>query len=1263
MLTFNITANTNPGLFAAGPAVDPATGDLNYTPAPDSNGSAEITLVLSDDGGTANGGVDTSAPASFTITVNTVNDPPVAVDDSATTDEDTAVDVDVLANDSDSDGNLDPASVTIITLPGNGGTSINPATGVITYTPDPDVNGADSLVYEVCDDGIPLPAECATATVSIHRQRGQRPASGRCRCGNDRRGHALTITLTGSDIDGDPLTFAVATTPGNGSLGTITQLTPTSASVTYTPNADFNGSDSFTFTANDGTVDSAPATISLTVNPVNDPPAADAAAASTDEDTPVTVTLTGSDVDGDPLTFAIASPPANGALGAITQITPTTAEVVYTPNADFNGSRQLHVHRQRRQRRFGRGHVFSLTVNPVNDPPAASPGMATTEEDIPVTITLTGSDVEGDPLTFAIGTGPANGSLGAISQINPTTAEVVYTPNTGFVGPDSFTFTVNDGIATSPAATVSINVTPGNDPPVANDAMVSTDEDNPVAITLTGSDVDGDPLTFAIVSGPGNGSLGAITQLTPTSASVTYTPNANFFGADSFTFTVNDGTDTSPAATVSLTVNAVNDPPTVVDHTLTTHSAIRIALGVGDSGLLKDGAADVDDPPASLNVQAFGATSANGAVLTLVDPATGTYRYDPPGGFTGPDSFTYEVCDSATSALPVQCATGTVNVTVTGPPLWVVNSAAAAGGDGSLNRPFQSLSNLPGGRATGGRIYLFAGNNAGGHSFFVNEHLIGQGAIGSNFDGFLGVQVPANGSLDTRPAVAGTRPEVGGQGVTLAGGALARGFNISTTGTTGLFGSGAFTGIDVREMAVTTTGATAVSLTGLTGDFTLDSVNASGGANGIVLDNTGSAGTFSVTGDGSTAGSGGTISNLTGANGTSSGIGIRLNQAENVAFNFMQLNDFSNFAIRGTSVTDFTLANSVVSGTNGDSAADDEGSISFDNLLGSASFTNNTISGGFEDNIVVTNNSGLLNRMTVTGGTIGLNSTASGNDGILFESQSSATANLTVSGVTFLGSRGDHVQANALGTSTMDVVIRDNTFQNAHTNSTGGGVTIGGGAASSNINLTYDVSGASANSQTFRDSVSSAITVNPLNGAGSVVGTIRNNKIGVSGQANSGSSGGGAGIAIGCGGALTHSSTVNANDVDRVAGTTGAIDLNTQSSCTLNATVTNNNVNELDGFTFAAIYTFSGGASAADTATICADIRNNTLDGSASFGFDIFVDQLAGSSASYNFPGYGGPAIGGAALDGFLSGQNTLVQPLIDTSSAQNVTGTGSSCP
>src|SRR6056297_3104173 len=723
-LTFAIASAPGSGSLGAITQVDATTAEVVYTPNADFNGADSFTFTVND--GTAD-----SAPATISLTVNPVNDPPAADAGAASTDEDTPVTVTLTGSDVEGD----PLTFAIASAPGSGSlgaiTQVDATTAEVVYTPNADFNGADSFTFTV-NDGT---ADSAPATISLTVNPVNDAPTADAGAASTDEDTPVTVTLTGSDVEGDPLTFAIASAPGSGSLGAITQVDATTAEVVYTPNADFNGADSFTFTVNDGTADSAPATISLTVNPVNDPPAADAGAASTDEDTPVTVTLTGSDVDGDPLTFAIATGPGNGSVGTITQVTPTSASVTYTPSADFNGTDSFAF-------TANDGTVASapatvaLTISPVNDPPAANDGTATTEEDIAVTISLSGSDVDGDALTFAIAGVPSSGALGMITQLTPTTAEVTYTPTTGFSGSDSFSYTASDGTVASAPATISITVTPGNAPPVANDAATSTDEDTPVVITLTGSDADGDPLTFAIASGPASGALGSITQLTPTSASTTYTPNANFFGADSFTFTVNDSTDTSPAATVSLTINAVNDPPTVAAHTLTTHSAIRITLGAADSELLKDGAADVDDASAALAVSALPATSTNGAALTLIDAATGTYRYDPPGGFTGADSFIYEVCDSATSALPVQCATETVTVTVTGPALWIVDPAAPVGGNGSLTAPFQALSSLPGGRAAGGRIFLASGNNAGGHAFVANEHLIGQGATGNTFDGF-----------------------------------------------------------------------------------------------------------------------------------------------------------------------------------------------------------------------------------------------------------------------------------------------------------------------------------------------------------------------------------------------------------------------------------------------------------------------------------------------------------------------------------------------
>ena len=177
-----------------------------------------------------------------------------------------------------------------------------------------------------------------------------------------------------------------------------------------------------------------------------------------------------------------------------------------------------------------------------NSPPVAQNQSVTLSEDSQIDITLIATDPEGDPLTYTIVTQPANGT--AVLTGNT----VDYTPDADYNGPDSFTFTANDGTTDSNLATVSIDVTPVNDAPVASDQSVTTDEDTVIQITLVATDVDGDPLTYAIVTQPTNGTA------VLTGNTVDYTPDANYNGPDNFTFTANDGTTDSNVATVSIDV-------------------------------------------------------------------------------------------------------------------------------------------------------------------------------------------------------------------------------------------------------------------------------------------------------------------------------------------------------------------------------------------------------------------------------------------------------------------------------------------------------------------------------------------------------------------------------------------------------------------------------------------------------------------------------------------------------------------------------------
>lgn len=190
-----------------------------------------------------------------------------------------------------------------------------------------------------------------------------------------------------------------------------------------------------------------------------------------------------------------------------------------------------------------------------NQAPTANPQSVAVAEDSSVNITLTGSDPESSPLTYAVVTGPAHGTL------TGTAPALTYTPAANFNGSDSFTFRVNDGTQNSATATVSVTVVAVNDAPVALNQSTSTPTGTQKTITLSGTDVDmsAGTYTFTVLTQPANGVVapvsGAATIVgSNLSADVNYTPNVGFNGSNSFTFRLGDGTALSNTATVTVTV-------------------------------------------------------------------------------------------------------------------------------------------------------------------------------------------------------------------------------------------------------------------------------------------------------------------------------------------------------------------------------------------------------------------------------------------------------------------------------------------------------------------------------------------------------------------------------------------------------------------------------------------------------------------------------------------------------------------------------------
>ena len=400
----------------------------------------------------------------------------------------------------------------------------------------------------------------------------------------------LAVTLTGSDIDGDPLTFAVVTPPQNGTLS------GTAPDLTYTPAANFNGSDSFTFVTNDGTATSAPATVTIGVTPLNDAPVATVQSVTTAEDTPTAITLAGSDVDGDDLTFAVATPPQHGTLSG------SAPDLTYTPAADFNGSDSF-TFTADDGTATSTPAIVSISVTPVNDAPVATADVYATSEETLLTVAAPGvlandSDLDGDALTVVGVSSTAHGTLTLA-----TDGSFTYLPDAFFAGSDTFVYKAGDGLATSNPVTVTVNVHAVNHAPICTAVSATTAEDTATGLSLACTDRDGDALEITIVATPGHGTLSG------TSPEMTYAPAPDYHGTDQFTFHATDGAAESNIATATLTVTPVNDAPRI--EPIADQSDVE-----GDAVELAIAASDIDGD--SLRFAATGLP----AGLTI-DPATG----------------------------------------------------------------------------------------------------------------------------------------------------------------------------------------------------------------------------------------------------------------------------------------------------------------------------------------------------------------------------------------------------------------------------------------------------------------------------------------------------------------------------------------------------------------------------------------------------------------------------------------------------------------
>ena len=422
-----------------------------------------------------------------------------------------------------------------------------------------------------------------------------------------------------------------------------------------------SGTDSFTFKANDGTADSNISSVTITVNTVNDAPATDDQTVSTDEDTSVNINLISTDPEGDAVTYSIVTDASNGTT------TVSDDTVTYTPSADFNGTDSF-TFNANDGNSTGNTSTVTITINPVNDAPTAGDQSDTFNEDDTSWITIQAAeDVDGDALTYTIVTNPENGTLGNFGEGTASDGsslsgnQILYTPDADWNGIDSFSYSVSDGTASSSAdGTVTITILNTNDAPITSDQTDTFNEDDTSRITISGTVVvdSGDTLTYSVVTGPSNGVLGNFGEGTASDGSalssdqILYTPDADWSGTDTFTFKVNDGTVDSNTSTVTLIIQPVADNPRTIDETVTID----------------------EESDNTYDITITGASSPDGFALTYSvleidvngsfahDGASDTGTFTANAGLTGDGgTFTYKVTD--TRGLESNISTVTISIT------------------------------------------------------------------------------------------------------------------------------------------------------------------------------------------------------------------------------------------------------------------------------------------------------------------------------------------------------------------------------------------------------------------------------------------------------------------------------------------------------------------------------------------------------------------------------------------------------------------------
>jgi VCBS repeat-containing protein len=491
----------------------------------------------------------------------------------------------------------------------------------VTLTPEQNFNGLKTITYRASDGA--LTSTDATISLNVIATNDAPTSSDRLVVMDEDTIKAFTLQAT--DIDGDTLYFEPLTQPEHGTL-----LFSQQGAISYTPHDDYFGTDSFNYSVKDPDGLQSRSTVNFVINNINDAPTTQNRTISVNKNLSISSALEANDIDSAILTFSVENNVSHGTL-----ILQSSGSFTYTPTLEYFGDDSFTYHVN--DGNLSTSATVFITVNDVQDNVIAHDHTYTLGEDSNISFELNATDEDGDSVTFIID----ENSLehGTIAHLGANSYR--YTPNANYFGVDTLTFRATDGIYQSNQATITFNITAQNDAPIAQNVSSTIDEDTNAtyALSLFGSDVDGDTLTFTPTLLP---RLGTLTQEGNT---LKFIPHANAFGTETITFTLSDHNLTSTEQIFSVIITNVNDAPTVDDRTITVDEDSNITVELS--------AHDLDSDALTLHLQ----TDATHGSVTLESNGTLTYTPDP--NYFGNDSFTYKAHDGTTFSQPA-----TVSITI-----------------------------------------------------------------------------------------------------------------------------------------------------------------------------------------------------------------------------------------------------------------------------------------------------------------------------------------------------------------------------------------------------------------------------------------------------------------------------------------------------------------------------------------------------------------------------------------------------------------------